>query len=108
MARAATMAATARHQMIDPSADATAVPTRTGTTAAGSVRGRAPASQRFMPGKLPGMPKLVAVEAVGDDRFVPALLAAWENGDAVLPVDPRLPRPARAALLASLRAGDDV
>jgi len=102
------MAATARHQTTDPSAEATAVPTTTGTTAAGSVRGRAPASQRFMPGKVVGMPKLVAVEAVGDDSFVPALLAAWERGDALLPVDPRLPRPAREALLASLRVGDDV
>src|SRR4051794_13134948 len=48
MASAATIAATARHQITVPSADATAVPTSTGTTAAGRVRGRAPATQRFI------------------------------------------------------------
>ncbi len=39
-------AASARHQ-ITPSPTAHAVPTATGTTAAGSVRGRAPATQGF-------------------------------------------------------------
>ena len=46
-ARATTRAAAARHQITEPWADATAVPTTTGTTATGRVRGRAPATQRF-------------------------------------------------------------
>ncbi len=44
MARATIRAASAR-QAVTPSPTATAVPTATGTTAAGSVRGRAPAIQ---------------------------------------------------------------
>src|SRR5215212_2649823 len=47
MARATTMATAARHQWMPPPA-AVAVPTSTGTTAAGRVRGRAPRTQRFM------------------------------------------------------------
>ncbi len=53
------------------------------------------------------MPQLVALSAAGDE-FVAALTAAWDAGDAVLPVDPRLPSSAREALLAALRAGEDV
>jgi O-succinylbenzoic acid--CoA ligase len=45
---------------------------------------------------------LVAVEITGP-RFVGALRRAWEAGDAVLPVDARLPRPAALALLSALR-----
>jgi hypothetical protein len=41
------MAASARQAITVPSAAATAVPTRTGETEAGSVRGRAPANQMF-------------------------------------------------------------
>src|SRR6516225_9931580 len=49
MARATTRAAAARQAITFPrsSAWAHAVPTTTGTTAAGRVRGRAPATQRF-------------------------------------------------------------
>ncbi|HZQ26325.1 MAG TPA: AMP-binding protein [Acidimicrobiales bacterium] len=54
------------------------------------------------------MPTLVAVEAEPGPPFVAALAAAWERGDAVLPVDPRLPPPARAALFDALRPGHDV
>ena len=53
------------------------------------------------------MPSLVALSAVGDD-FIAALTAAWDAGDAVLPVDPRLPAPARVRLLDRLGAGEDV
>jgi o-succinylbenzoate---CoA ligase len=53
------------------------------------------------------MPRLVALDAAGD-VFVAALTAAWDAGDAVLPVDPRLPAHARDNLLARLRAGDEV
>jgi acyl-CoA synthetase (AMP-forming)/AMP-acid ligase II len=53
------------------------------------------------------VPHLVALSAAGDE-FVAALTAAWDAGDPVLPVDPRLPSSARETLLAALRAGDDV
>jgi O-succinylbenzoic acid--CoA ligase len=43
------------------------------------------------------MPRLTAIDAVGAD-FVTALQRAWDAGDVVLPVDPRLPEAARAAL----------
>lgn len=38
-----------------------------------------------------------------DNGFVAALVAAWEAGDAVAPLDPRLPPPAAKQLLAALR-----
>lgn len=44
------------------------------------------------------MNRLVPLEAIGQ-RFVDALQQAWADGDAVLPVDPRLPAPGRQALL---------
>jgi len=50
---------------------------------------------------------LVALPARGR-RFVEGLRAAWDAGDAVLPVDPRLPAAAVSALVAALRAGDPV
>ncbi|HXH58018.1 class I adenylate-forming enzyme family protein [Iamia sp.] len=46
---------------------------------------------------------LVAVVAHGGPAFVAALRQVWDEGDAVLPVDPRLPDPARRRLLAMLR-----
>ena len=53
------------------------------------------------------MSTLVAIESRGQ-TFVDEMLRAWDHGDAVLPVDPRLP-PARArTLVDSLRAGDPV
>ncbi|MEO7441954.1 MAG: AMP-binding protein [Acidimicrobiales bacterium] len=54
------------------------------------------------------MPSLVAVDAEHGPAFVDALLAVWAAGDAVLPVDPRLPSPARVALLEALGAGGEV
>ncbi len=48
------------------------------------------------------MARLVALDAAGAP-FVEALRRAWDAGDAVLPVDPRLPPPARDALLAVAR-----
>lgn len=41
------------------------------------------------------MGRLVAVEAVPGQAFVTALLQAWDAGDSVFPVDPRLPAAAR-------------
>ncbi len=48
------------------------------------------------------MPRLVAVVAEGRAGFVEALQRAWDAGDAVAPVDPRLPPPAAEALLDAL------
>ncbi|HXQ76104.1 MAG TPA: AMP-binding protein [Acidimicrobiales bacterium] len=48
------------------------------------------------------MHRLVALAAEGGTRFPDRLRDAWEAGDAVLPVDPRLPRPAVDRLLARL------
>src|ERR1700676_144041 len=49
------------------------------------------------------MPELVALDLVAGPGFVDALRSAWDDGDAVLPVDTRLPRPARAQLIEALR-----
>ncbi|MDP9006914.1 MAG: fatty acid--CoA ligase family protein [Actinomycetota bacterium] len=46
--------------------------------------------------------RLVAVVARGRPAFVDALRRAWDDGDAVAPIDPRLPPPAAEALLDSL------
>lgn len=51
---------------------------------------------------------LVAVDAFPGAAFVEELRRIWDEGDAVLPVDPRLPAPARAALLEALRPGQNV
>jgi O-succinylbenzoic acid--CoA ligase len=49
------------------------------------------------------VPELVALDLPGGSGFVDALRAVWDTGDAAAPLDPRLPRPAREALLAALR-----
>ena len=49
------------------------------------------------------MRRLVALDLPGTDGFVDELRRAWDDGDAVLPIDARLPPPARDALLASQR-----
>lgn len=49
------------------------------------------------------MPRLLAIAVPTGPRFVVELTEAWANGDAVLPVDPRLPLPAVRALLAATR-----
>ncbi len=49
------------------------------------------------------MRALVAIDLPGGAVFVDALRRAWDDGDAILPVDQRLPGPARAALLAAAR-----
>lgn len=51
---------------------------------------------------------LVALDAVPGPGFVREMLASWDRGDAVLPVDPRLPAPARTRLLEALRPGEPV
>jgi O-succinylbenzoic acid--CoA ligase len=54
------------------------------------------------------MRRLVVVEAEGTDAFVDALRRAWDDGDAVFPLDPRLPAPARAEVLAAARPDQPV
>jgi O-succinylbenzoic acid--CoA ligase len=49
------------------------------------------------------VPELVALDLPGGAGFVDALRAIWDTGDAVTPLDPRLPAPARAALMDALR-----
>jgi O-succinylbenzoic acid--CoA ligase len=44
--------------------------------------------------------RLVALDLPGGPAFVDALQRVWERGDAAFPVDQRLPRAAKAALLA--------
>ncbi|MEQ1873515.1 MAG: AMP-binding protein [Ilumatobacteraceae bacterium] len=48
------------------------------------------------------MPHLVAIDLPGGPEFVEALKRTWDAGNAALPIDRRLPAPARAALLESL------
>lgn len=48
------------------------------------------------------MPHLVAIDLPGGSAFVTALRHAWDEGHAVLPIDRRLPPPARAALLQAM------
>ena len=48
------------------------------------------------------------VPAEGDPSFVEALRRAWEAGDAVLPLDPRLPAPAARAVVEAARADEPV
>ena len=45
------------------------------------------------------MPELVALDMPGGQGFVDALRAAWDAGDAVAPLDPRLPPAAARVLL---------
>jgi O-succinylbenzoic acid--CoA ligase len=49
------------------------------------------------------VPHLVAIDLPGGPAFVDALRREWDDGNAVLPVDRRLPAPARTALLAAMR-----
>jgi len=53
------------------------------------------------------MARLVVLDA-HDPDFVDRLCRAWDDGDAVLPLDPRLPSPARAAVLGAARADEPV
>ena len=48
------------------------------------------------------------MEARGTDEFVDRLEQAWDDGDAVFPLDPRLPAPARQRVLAAVRPDEPV
>lgn len=54
------------------------------------------------------VPRLIAIDRPGGPEFVAELLRIWNAGDAALPVDQRLPDESKAALMASLRVGDEV
>ena len=54
-------------------------------------------------GTLVVVPDLIAVDLPGGPAFVAALEAIWQDGDAVLPLDPRAPRPHTEAILAAMR-----
>lgn len=49
------------------------------------------------------MHQLVAIDTPGGEAFVTELRRAWDDGDAVLPLDQRLSPSARAAVVAALR-----
>jgi O-succinylbenzoic acid--CoA ligase len=51
------------------------------------------------------MPELVALDLPAGPDFVDALQRVWAAGDAVLPLDPRLPPPAVRRLVDTLRPG---
>ncbi len=53
------------------------------------------------------MPRLIAIDADGP-AFVDAMRNAWANGNAVAPIDPRLPATARVAALRALRVDEPV
>jgi O-succinylbenzoic acid--CoA ligase len=48
------------------------------------------------------MNELVAIDLPGGPDFVAALQRVWDRGDAVFPLDARLPAPARARVLAAM------
>ena len=50
-----------------------------------------------------GLNRLIALAGVSAGRFLAVVRTAWAEGDAIFPIDPRLPAPAVAALLALIR-----
>lgn len=50
------------------------------------------------------MNSLIALDLAGGQRFVDELSRAWDNGDAILPIDQRLAIPAKRALMTQMRA----
>jgi O-succinylbenzoic acid--CoA ligase len=54
------------------------------------------------------MNRLVVLEARGTEAFVDRLRRAWDDGDAVFPLDPRLPARSRADVLAAVRPDEPV
>jgi o-succinylbenzoate---CoA ligase len=54
------------------------------------------------------MRRLLVVPARGTSAFVHQLRTAWEAGDAVLPLDPRLPRDVADRLVAAMRPDEPV
>lgn len=50
------------------------------------------------------MRRLVAIDLPGGDEFVGSLQRVWDDGDAALPLDQRLPAPSKAALVERMAA----
>lgn len=59
-------------------------------------------------GKLAAMAELVAIDLPGGPSFLEQLRRAWDRGDAVLPLDQRLPAAARTALVKDMHAASVV
>ena len=53
--------------------------------------------------RLLTVPRLVAIDLPGGPQFVRALAAAWESGDAVLPIDQRLSVEAKRRVVGALK-----
>jgi len=49
------------------------------------------------------VPRLVALDMPTNDAYVATVRRIWDEGNAVLPVDPRLPEPAKQRLLSVMR-----
>lgn len=54
------------------------------------------------------MPRLVAIDQPGGPDWVVELQRIWDAGDAVFPVDQRLPADVKRDLIAAMRVGDEV
>jgi o-succinylbenzoate---CoA ligase len=61
-----------------------------------------PQSVADSPSRLRTVPELVALLGPAGPAWVDQLVRAWDQGDAVLPVDPRLPPPAQKRLIDEL------
>lgn len=108
-----------RHHTGSCAAEAQAAPTATGTTAAGRVRGRAPTTHFFQPSdegdddELIGqvshgtyaecVNELVCLDVVCGQSMVDRIKQAWDSGDAIFPLDQRLPAPERARVLQTIK-----
>jgi O-succinylbenzoic acid--CoA ligase len=51
------------------------------------------------------VPDLIAIDLPGGPAFVDTLVKAWDRGDAVLPLDQRLPKDAKRRLVESMKPG---
>ena len=67
-------------------------------------RAQIPAGTAGRIGSVRAVRRLVALAIGGGDRFVAELQRAWDAGDAVLPVDQRLPAPAQESLIERMGA----
>lgn len=49
------------------------------------------------------MPDLIAIDGPAGDAFVELIVSSWNAGDAIAPVDPRLPEQSRQAVIEAIR-----
>src|SRR6266480_3413013 len=64
--------------------------------------------QRAESSRVDVVRRLIPLRMPGGPEFVDSLQRAWGEGDAVLPIDPRLPRAAAEAVARALRVDDPV